>query len=1124
MSFLDRRVVMAFKAHHLPDELYIGTTQKDSDVNSSIRARFCYRTEDKLRIRIIPTFTLQTEGGKPTLLRSGALTIVPVTRTGANQITSLRIYKKNDADVPAMPSRLNCGQDTAGFKWSHYMQCSFSGCYWTNRGSADLSPPLQQVWDRLSGLRLGGTIRIWIKEVGSNDVCFTEFMQNMGSASIPWLRYRSVGSSAHWIEFTGQLPPLPLRVKKDGSKEVDREIAVVQFFDLHDYEVRLGVAIKRDDAYQVAQLRAYEGVEHSIAIRALQGVSDGYVYALVKVDKSTQEAGKMPSPGTGFQIDWRMPGHTSKDAQSPPWQGRVIHKPYWTSPDIDFVMVTRQPIGGQLPHMDGGDASLSAVYGHASSHRKLSAIHRLCYPEMKSPMLSRLRTILLGYNLTNLETVDLCHGHSNWQQLPQVQAAVNSLNEFQRNAMLHALCAPGGIGIITGPPGTGKTHLIIALTKVLSALGHKVLLCAPSNDSTNHLAGAIHRKHPELGVIRVYRSTAEESYIKSGMTHGEDEHVDAEEDVLVFRTMDVISTLAQIRGDKRGTMAHKELCLTAHCIRKAKQIQEQSRQHNPFSGEECKLPNVDAFLEVLRLYDDKHRPSKQQLKESGKQLREVSKSVMASASVLVTTCNGGYGEEIRQFYSPDVVVFDEAAHTDEPDTLIALTRESVKAIVLVGDINQLQPVVVSNQENEFGPQLQCSMQSRLMQAGYPSYGLRIQYRMLPAISDWPNRTFYNGDFIDDQSTHLDQRPLASEFSNCLATTWGIPPTNCLMVQTSVRHTITGSNGSLTNYPHINTVLSMVKQLVAATTIKPSQISIISLYELQRLNYGHVLETLRMTNPLIRPLLEGVEVATVDSFQGKENEIVFLDLVTVGGPKGVGFVRDAKRLNVGTTRAKCGLVIVGYEYMLGDRWKQDMHKYLNSMVTYIRAKKQIVTIGVTEDYTTVLGSGQIPYEAVEYPGFEPSKPKRPRDQSPGISDQQTSTRGRRRKVLHQQTLTLPLRTPAGPYDDQTGQAKGKGREIDVERSNPPQSSQQTDERAVTDRGVGAEALGGAENLGIQANESMETAMGTADATMAEDSLTDTGTNVSIYANAGQLTDFPGDADWFESLEISLARMD
>ncbi|KAI9769729.1 MAG: hypothetical protein M1839_003605 [Geoglossum umbratile] len=1066
MYYQDRRVVMAFKAHHLPNELCIGTIAKDSGTNPSLRVRLYFRTEDMQQIRISPVFARGEEGKKPVPLQTGELIIVPRTKTGANQITGLRLSKKTDANVPTMPSRLINWQDTAGFKWSHYMECSFSGCYAPNWESApDIAPELQDIWHGLRSLRLGGTIRLWIQEVGTNDINFAEFMHDMENASVPWLRYRSIGNTAHWIKFNGQLPPLPLKVKKDGSTEVDRETAVVRFMDLHDYEVRLGVAIKRDDAYQTAKLKAYEDLKHSITIKALQGTSEGYMYALVKVNEKTRKEGKMPSLGTEFQIEWWVTGQTSEDADYPQWQGNVIHKPFWTPADVDFVMATRQPVGGRLPSVDGGNASLSAQCGHASSRRKLQAIHRLCYPELKSAMLSRLRTILVGEDLTNLKTVNLCHGHDNWEQLPEVVAAMSSLNPFQRQAMLHALWPPGGIGIITGPPGTGKTHLVVALTKVLSTLGHKVLLCTPSNNSTNHLASAIHRKYPELEVIRVYRPTAEDQQIKGEVGDGEDGHADVEGDVHVSRTMDTISTLAQIQGDKRGRVAHKHLCLTMYCIKRAKQIERQREEHNLLSGKECKLPKVDAFLDVLRLYENKFRPSRQQLKESGKQLEEISRSVMATASVVVTTCNGANGNTIKQFYNADVVIFDEAAQTDEPDTLIALTQESVKAFVMVGDINQLQPVVVSNQENEFAPQLERSMQFRLMQAGYPSCGLRIQYRMLPAISDWPNKTFYNESLINDKSTYPNQRPLASEFSGCLTKTWGIPRTNRVMVQPSLRYAITGPNGSLTNYPNINLVISMVKQLVATTTIKASQISIISLYELQRLNYIHVLETLRMTNQLIRPLIEGVEVATVDSFQGKENEVVFLDLVTVGGPKGVGFVRDAKRLGVGTTRARCGLVVVSYEHMLGDKWKHDMHKCLHSMVTYIRKNNHITTIGVVEDYTTaVLESGQIRYEPEDYPGFEPSKPKRRRGDSPGPSGQHGSKRSRQQVIRTQQPpISLQL-SPDESDDDYTGLAKGKGKS-----------------KAV-DKDMGTEVLRPLQDLGSLAVEAKDTTIETTDTTV------------------------------------------
>ena len=57
--------------------------------------------------------------------------------------------------------------------------------------------------------------------------------------------------------------------------------------------------------------------------------------------------------------------------------------------------------------------------------------------------------------------------------------------------------------------------------------------------------------------------------------------------------------------------------------------------------------------------------------------------------------------DIRQGCHADIMIFDEASQTDEPDCLILTTRDTVRAIVLVGDTDQLRPVVVSRRENEF---------------------------------------------------------------------------------------------------------------------------------------------------------------------------------------------------------------------------------------------------------------------------------------------------------------------------------------------------------------------------------------------------------------------------------------
>eukprot|EP00953_Heterococcus_sp_UTEX-ZZ885_P038454 19725-Heterococcus_DN1.PRE.2 len=58
------------------------------------------------------------------------------------------------------------------------------------------------------------------------------------------------------------------------------------------------------------------------------------------------------------------------------------------------------------------------------------------------------------------------------------------------------------------------------------------------------------------------------------------------------------------------------------------------------------------------------------------------------------------------------------------------------------------------------------------------------------------------------------------------------------------------------------------------------------------------------------LYSDIEVASVDSFQGREKDFIILTCVRSNEHQGIGFLSDPRRLNVALTRAKYGCIIIG----------------------------------------------------------------------------------------------------------------------------------------------------------------------------------------------------------------------
>ena len=107
-----------------------------------------------------------------------------------------------------------------------------------------------------------------------------------------------------------------------------------------------------------------------------------------------------------------------------------------------------------------------------------------------------------------------------------------------------------------------------------------------------------------------------------------------------------------------------------------------------------------------------------------------------------------------------------------------------------------------------------------------------------------------------------------------------------------------------------TEAAMVEKIVTAllkANVTPDKIGVITPYEGQR---SYVTNYMARNGPLREEAYAALEVASVDSFQGREKEFIILSCVRSNDYQGIGFLNDPRRLNVAMTRARCGLVIIG----------------------------------------------------------------------------------------------------------------------------------------------------------------------------------------------------------------------
>ena len=441
-------------------------------------------------------------------------------------------------------------------------------------------------------------------------------------------------------------------------------------------------------------------------------------------------------------------------------------------------------------------------------------------------------------------------------------------NSSQEDAIAWALGR--SLSLIRGPPGTGKT--VCAALLISAAMRLQLQLPADSDNPVSSISKGTTPPSPRVLAVA---------------------HSNGAADVLLQALLDMGVPAIRVGrpASVSASLRHRTVVAMAEKHPEVKRLRTKVMDMTLDSGE-----RGTAAYEV------------------GRCIADVRHMLSTTAPVVVASCIGAHqllSEEVSINGSTDgnllstpafpIVVLDEAAQATEPSLLCALAAAKAEQIIFVGDTRQLPPTVASDNK-ELRDSLGVSPMSRLESSQVGQQTLRVQYRMAPALLEFPSRYFYDG-LVTCADSMLQQQQTASG-STHLEPPAGFPwpesqPLAFLQVGPNLE--ATHDLGGKSNPSEADIVVTVVADLVAGKEVEGRGITVISPYAKQC--------------QLIRTLLSSrnikdVRVGTVDSFQGQETDVVVFSAVRSNIMSEIGFLRDPRRLCVALTRAKRGLIVIG----------------------------------------------------------------------------------------------------------------------------------------------------------------------------------------------------------------------
>ncbi|EDR27732.1 hypothetical protein, conserved [Entamoeba dispar SAW760] len=464
------------------------------------------------------------------------------------------------------------------------------------------------------------------------------------------------------------------------------------------------------------------------------------------------------------------------------------------------------------------------------------------------------------------------------------------LNEQQKKAVLNALNSQ--ISVVFGPPGTGKTTLIKSMVLNFLYLEQQTHRISEMDEKVFHF------KHNDLKnpkVLCVAQNNNAANAIVSKLR---------------YCPIGVCRFISFERLEEMPFDEQWKLCIYNKTLEYALRNKDKFENYKGNDGHTFNL--IGILLELEKAVKDKQiiNYSRKKMGDIEYVIKKEFKNIIEDCSCIVATLRGCNKDEFHGINFLCTFI-DEASQCTEFDCLFPVVLSP--RLVLLGDIQQLKPVLLSKESKQAG--FDITMLERLLRCDVRHTLLNEQYRMHPGFSILSNTLFYGGCIMDCTSSEQTNISIFPNKKRPIV----------FICHTGKERYCDG--GKLFNDDEAQICKEVYELLCKEENTNP-KIEFLTPYNSQK---GYVKKHC------------GIERAsTIDSFQGNESDYVIFSPVRSNYNKGAHFIGDYHRVNVAITRAKKGLIIVGnYNTLRYERVWQLIFNFLarkGCFMNYEKTKK------------------------------------------------------------------------------------------------------------------------------------------------------------------------------------------